>query len=122
MSCIRASVSQLTPCRRYQVHLDKNHRIRAYFHQPNTVLNGKLNLILILTITAVVGLGIGHFIGWSNVYSRQQQLSLGQVIKLKQLQDDLLMCMKEQASSTVFGKQESKVSVPRHTLYSHFVP
>lgn len=81
--------------------MDKHNRIRAYFHTPNTVLNGKLNLILILSITAVIGLGIGHFIGWSNVYNRHQQLSLGQVMKLKQLQDDLLVCMKDQASSTV---------------------
>ena len=74
----------------------KGDRIRAYVHTPNTVLNGKLNLILILTVATVIGLGIGHFIGWSNQWRQQKQLSMGQVIKLKQLQDDLLVCMKNQ--------------------------
>lgn len=76
--------------------LSKISRIRAYVHTPNTVLNNKLTLVLILSITAVVGLGIGHFIGWSNQWNQQRQLSMGQVIKLKQLQDDLLVCMKLQ--------------------------
>ncbi|KAH9400103.1 hypothetical protein TYRP_001660 [Tyrophagus putrescentiae] len=78
------------------VPLSKISRIRAYVHTPNTVLNNKLTLVLILSITAVVGLGIGHFIGWSNQWNQQRQLSMGQVIKLKQLQDDLLVCMKLQ--------------------------
>ncbi|OTF73588.1 hypothetical protein BLA29_005915, partial [Euroglyphus maynei] len=63
---------------------------------PNTVLNSKLNLALILSLAAVIGLGIGHFLGWSTILNQQKQLSLAQVMKLKQLQDDLLACMKDQ--------------------------
>ncbi|KAI2802061.1 hypothetical protein BLOT_010253 [Blomia tropicalis] len=81
-------------------------RIRAYVHTPNTVLNGKLNLILILSVTAVVGLGIGHFIGWSNQWRQAKQLSMGQVIKLKQLQDDLLVCLKSQDSVHIFDESQ----------------
>ncbi|XP_046919075.2 uncharacterized protein LOC124499236 isoform X2 [Dermatophagoides farinae] len=74
----------------------KTGRIRAYFHKPNTVLNSKLNLALILSLAAVIGLGVGHFLGWSTLLNQQKQLSLAQVMKLKQLQDDLLTCMKDQ--------------------------
>ncbi|CAG2173933.1 unnamed protein product, partial [Oppiella nova] len=71
---------------------------RAYVHTPNTGLNGKLNLILILSVSTVVGLGIGNFIGWSNHWNKHKQLSLGQVLKLKQLQDELVVCMQDQAN------------------------
>lgn len=73
--------------------------VRAYVHTPNTGLNGKLNLILILSVSAVIGLGIGNFIGWSNHWKQQKHLSLGQVMKLKQLQDELVVCMQTQAKT-----------------------
>ncbi|XP_054156413.1 bromodomain and WD repeat-containing DDB_G0285837-like isoform X2 [Oppia nitens] len=70
---------------------------RAYVHTRNSGLNGKLNLVLILSLSAVIGLGIGHFIGWSNNRHHQHRhLSMGQVIKLKQLQDELVVCMDNQ--------------------------
>jgi hypothetical protein len=73
--------------------------VRAYVHTPNTRLNVKLNLLLALAVTAVIGLGIGNFLGWSTHWRHQKQLSLGQVMKLKQLQDELVVCMKNQAAN-----------------------
>ena len=76
--------------------VDLNRGPRAYVHTPNTGLNGKLNLILVLSVFTVIGLGIGNYIGWSNHWSHNSQLSMGQVIKLKQLQDELVVCMQNQ--------------------------
>jgi hypothetical protein len=94
--------------------------VRAYVHTPNTGLNGKLNLILILSVSAVIGLGIGNFIGWSNHWKQQRQLSLGQVMKLKQLQDELVVCMQNQAKTwnqtPQMVEQSAKVII-KHILY-----
>lgn len=67
--------------------------VRAYVHVRNTGLNVKLNLLLALSVTAVVGLGIGNFLGWNN------QLPVGQVTKLKQLQDELSLCTQNQSKT-----------------------
>lgn len=75
---------------------DDNNQIRGYVHEPNTVLNNKLNIVLLLSFTTVLGLGIGHFLGWSHFWNNQQRLSLSQVMKLRQLQNDLLDCMEKQ--------------------------
>ena len=53
-------------------------------------------LILILTLSVVIGLGIGHFVGWNDQIEKHKQLTMGQILKLKQLQDDLLNCLNQQ--------------------------
>lgn len=83
-----------------ELELELNSGPRAYVHTPNIGLNGKLNLILILSVFTVVGLGIGNYIGWSNHWEHQKQLSLGQILKLKQLQDELVVCMQSQTNNS----------------------
>lgn len=85
--------------------------VRAYVHTPNSKLNVRLNLMLALTVTAVVGLGIGNFLGWSTHKNQQNQLSIGQVMKLKQLQDELVVCMQNQAKDTKEEKFDKNAKV-----------
>ena len=85
--------------------------VRAYVHTPNSKLNVRLNLMLALTITAVVGLGIGNFLGWSTNKNQQNQLSIGQVMKLKQLQDELVICMQNQAKDAKEEKFDKNAKV-----------
>jgi hypothetical protein len=93
--------------------------VRAYVHTPNTGLNGKLNLILILSVSTVIGLGIGNFIGWSNYWKQQKQLSLGQVMKLKQLQDELVVCMQNQAKT--WNQTPQMVGQNAKVIIKHFI-
>lgn len=58
-----------------------------------------------MSFTTVLGLGIGHFLGWSHFWNNQQRLSLGQVMKLRQLQNDLQECIdKQQRDDNIFDK------------------
>lgn len=99
--------------------VELNRGPRAYVHTPNTGLNGKLNLILVLSVFTVVGLGVGNYIGWSNHWRHNRQLSMGQVIKLKQLQDELVVCMQNKDNRApndghkphVSGQQRQKTSL-----------
>jgi hypothetical protein len=36
---------------------------KKYLHHPNTYLNARLNVLLVISFAAVTGLGIGHFLG-----------------------------------------------------------
>lgn len=36
---------------------------KKYLHHPNTYLNTRLNVLLVVSFAAVTGLGIGHFLG-----------------------------------------------------------
>lgn len=36
---------------------------KKYMHRPNTYLNTRLNVLLVISFAAVTGLGIGHFLG-----------------------------------------------------------
>lgn len=36
---------------------------KKYMHHPNTYLNTRLNVLLVISFAAVTGLGIGHFLG-----------------------------------------------------------
>lgn len=42
---------------------------KKYLHHPNTYLNTRLNVLLALSFAAVTGLGLGHFLGNSKLYS-----------------------------------------------------
>lgn len=70
--------------------------IRSYRHTPNQQLNVTLNMLLALSITTVIGLGIGHFIGWSSQWIRQNHIQQSQILKLKMLQDELVTCLQRQ--------------------------
>lgn len=91
--------------------VDFNPGAKHYIHVPNARLNLALNMVVVLAVTAVLGLGVGNFIGWSTMQQRfgpipedkvaavnQQnwQPTLSQISKLKKLQDELLLCIQEQ--------------------------
>lgn len=87
-------MSAMSACRS---DIDLSPGTRAYVHVPNPGVNVKLNLLLFMAVTAVVGLGIGNYLGWSA--NSHKQLSMAQVMKLKQLQDELIICMESQERS-----------------------
>ena len=42
-------------------------RLRQYVHQRNNTVNHLLTVLLVLCVTCVIGLGVGHFLGQSRV-------------------------------------------------------
>ncbi|XP_023226863.1 putative histone-lysine N-methyltransferase 1 isoform X1 [Centruroides sculpturatus] len=68
---------------------------RHYVHTRNIHLNRWLNLIALLSAALVFGLGIGNFIGMSRQWWHEREIARRQVLKLKQLQDELVLCIKE---------------------------
>ncbi|XP_037778029.1 F-actin-monooxygenase MICAL3-like isoform X2 [Penaeus monodon] len=64
-----------------------------YRHTPDRDLNSRLNIVVALTLACVLGLGLGHFLGWSSRSMWQDTLNSAQVRKLRELQDDLVSCM-----------------------------
>ncbi|XP_077867108.1 uncharacterized protein LOC100374236 isoform X2 [Saccoglossus kowalevskii] len=67
--------------------------VRRYRHYRDDGLNTKLNLMLILVVTAGLALGLGHFIGSSNENLQKQKVQEGQILRLKSLQNELLTCL-----------------------------
>jgi len=82
--------------------------VKTYTHTPNPKLNFALNLLLVLSITMVVGLGVGHFIGWSSRWMHQRQLHQSHIAKLKALQEELVDCLQNPASFYLENNGESK--------------
>lgn len=70
---------------------------RHYVHTPNIHLNRWLNLIALLSAALVLGLGVGNFIGMSRQWWHEREIARNQVLKLKQLQDELVLCIKEKS-------------------------
>ncbi|KAI1301398.1 hypothetical protein HDE_02676 [Halotydeus destructor] len=81
-------------------------RQRAYVHTPNRGFNYKLNTIVALTLAAVIGLGIGNYIGLMDGLNTNQ-LSLAQVMKLRQLQDELENCMEHEKAMDELSSNEN---------------
>ena len=55
-------------------------RLRQYVHQRNNTVNHLLTVLLVLCVTSVLGLGVGHFLGESPEspaagLTRREQLS-----------------------------------------------
>jgi hypothetical protein len=48
-----------------QTHSLVESKEKKYLHHPNTYLNTRLNVLLVISFAAVTGLGIGHFLGKS---------------------------------------------------------
>ncbi|XP_013793260.1 probable E3 ubiquitin-protein ligase bre1 [Limulus polyphemus] len=93
-----SDASSLSPIREeLPVDVDMKPGVKHYVHTPNTRLNVILNLIVALAVTAVIGLGVGHFLGWSNQWWYQKQVTRSQVLKLKQLEEELIQCMKQES-------------------------
>lgn len=65
--------------------------VRSYKHRPNNSLNATLNVLALLALFTAVGIGMGHYIGSSREISLRQQ----RLVKLKSLQDDYLMCLRQ---------------------------
>ncbi|XP_076338068.1 uncharacterized protein LOC143240096 isoform X2 [Tachypleus tridentatus] len=92
-----SDASSLSPIREeLPADVDMKPGVKHYVHTRNTRLNVILNLIVALAVTAVIGLGVGHFLGWSNQWWYQKQVTRSQVLKLKQLEEELIQCMKQE--------------------------
>ena len=74
---------------------------RSYTHTPNKRFNWRLNLSVLVAVTAVIGLGIGNYLANSNKPSTEKNhVSTAQVMKLMNLQDELLDCLERHKSET----------------------
>ncbi|XP_064475088.1 girdin-like [Ornithodoros turicata] len=76
--------------------LDLRPGVRRYRHVPNARLNITLSVMAALVAAAAIGLGIGHYLGWSDKFFQQKEMTHAQIGKLKQLQDELIICMQQQ--------------------------
>ena len=75
--------------------LDLSPGLKAYSHVPNQSVNSQLNALLIISVAAVAGLALGNYLGWSR--SPAPDLSTHyQLMKLKQLQEELSTCKEHQ--------------------------
>ncbi|CAL4067320.1 unnamed protein product, partial [Meganyctiphanes norvegica] len=100
---------------------------KQYQHTPSADFNGRLNTIVMLTIATVLGLAIGHFLGWSSRSLWQDSLNSAQVRKLRELQDNLLTCINHGQESPFNPSMTSPIkpsiletTSPQHTSQSHF--
>ncbi|RWS13345.1 putative E3 ubiquitin-protein ligase bre1-like isoform X2 [Dinothrombium tinctorium] len=85
--------------------MDISPGIRAYKHTPNKKMSVKLNLLLAFAVTAVIFLAVGNYIGWTDNVSHHNQLTMGQIQKLRNLQDELVLCMQNQEKAEASDKQ-----------------
>ena len=54
-----------SPDRQMAVDISSAGRLRQYVHQRNNTVNHLLTVLLVLCVTSVLGLGVGHFLGES---------------------------------------------------------
>ncbi|XP_076370486.1 uncharacterized protein LOC143256725 isoform X2 [Tachypleus tridentatus] len=94
-------------CDELLTDVDMKPGVRHYVHKPNTRLNLILNLVVALAVTAVVGFGVGHFLGWSHQWLCQKQVTHGQVLKLKQLEEELIKCMEQENQQTLISQDST---------------
>ncbi len=66
---------------------------RTYTHRPNQRLNVYLTSAVVLVVALVVGLGVGHFKGWSERLELQEQYADVREERLSELTDSLVSCM-----------------------------
>lgn len=70
--------------------------VRHYKHDKNSRVNGVLSVMAAVALVLAVGIGIGHCIGSAREASLQQQIRDDQDSKLRELREDLLMCLRKQ--------------------------
>ncbi|XP_043199316.1 uncharacterized protein LOC122369023 [Amphibalanus amphitrite] len=68
-------------------------RLRQYVHQRNNTVNHLLTVVLVLCVTCVLGLGVGHFLGWLHHHEMTEEIVHTLDEKLDVLRDDLMTCM-----------------------------
>ncbi|GAB6027735.1 hypothetical protein CHUAL_001971 [Chamberlinius hualienensis] len=78
---------------------------RSYTHKPNRKLNIALSIVLVLSVTLVFGLGIGHFLGWSSRWTQQYSLHQIHIVKLQDLQNEMNACLQSHADNDVADKE-----------------
>ncbi|XP_063842678.1 calponin homology domain-containing protein DDB_G0272472-like isoform X19 [Scylla paramamosain] len=61
-----------------------------YRHTPDRDLNSRLNIVVALTLACVLGLGLGHFLGWSSRSMWQENLNSAQIIEALNLENEEL--------------------------------
>ena len=66
---------------------------RTYLHQPNQALNLYLTGTLVIVFSLVLGLGFGHFKGWSERLELQEQYADVREERMDELTDSLVSCM-----------------------------
>ncbi|KAK8398991.1 hypothetical protein O3P69_004239 [Scylla paramamosain] len=91
-----------------------------YRHTPDRDLNSRLNIVVALTLACVLGLGLGHFLGWSSRSMWQENLNSAQVRRLRELQDDLLSCIN--TPSHEFPDEEPESREPEYLPTTTFIP
>ena len=65
----------------------------TYAHTPNIKLNVALSAIVVLCIAMAMGLGIGHFMGWSERLELREQYADIREEKLEEMTENLVSCM-----------------------------
>ncbi|XP_071845201.1 uncharacterized protein [Apostichopus japonicus] len=84
--------------------------VRQYLHHRNDVFNNKLTFFAILVLTAGLTLGIGHFVGSSQMATHHESVQEGQKLRLRSLQDELVSCMdKRREASKLLLERERDV-------------
>lgn len=73
--------------------LDLSPGLKAYSHVPNQSVNSQLNALLVISLAAVAGLALGNYLGWSPAPDLSTHY---QLMKLKQLQEELSTCKEHQ--------------------------
>ncbi|KAK8727765.1 hypothetical protein OTU49_009447, partial [Cherax quadricarinatus] len=61
-----------------------------YKHTPDKDLNSRLNIVVALTLACVLGLGLGHFLGWSSRSVWHESMSSAQVLDEINLENENL--------------------------------
>lgn len=73
--------------------------VRRYRHIPNTRLNWSLTLLAVVVAAAAVGLGVGHYLGWSDRWFLQLKMSQSPASVLRTLNKELEACVRHQDES-----------------------
>uniref|UniRef100_A0A6B0VFQ3 Putative myosin ii heavy chain n=1 Tax=Ixodes ricinus TaxID=34613 RepID=A0A6B0VFQ3_IXORI len=73
--------------------------VRRYRHVPNTRLNWSLTLLAVVVAAAAVGLGVGHYLGWSDRWFLQLKMSQSPRSVLGALHKELEACVQHQDKS-----------------------
>ncbi|CAN7998166.1 unnamed protein product [Ixodes hexagonus] len=82
--------------------------VRRYKHVPNARLNWFLTLLAIVVAAAAVGLGVGHYLGWSDRWFLQHKMSELPVAELGALHRELEDCVRHQprVQRPFYGRDE----------------
>ncbi|XP_022244288.1 uncharacterized protein LOC106461577 isoform X2 [Limulus polyphemus] len=89
-----SSVSKIPEGPSYNVDLRPSHR--CYVNTPKIRLNFTLSMVAVFAMTTVIGLGVGNYLGWSHQWVHSSQVTLDPTDELKQMQNELLQCLREE--------------------------